>query len=286
MDTQVSAAEVSAQAIEALRQQVEIEEQAWAAVTAQRERAVNEERQRLEAVQSEYQHGLWLEALGADLLSGLNARFTPRGMVLLYRGCTREFISQNHFHHGTAAVLQAILTWIKDVDDGYAAQEEDRQAQQAGIQRIVAALNRVQSDEDFRTIEIPWDLEGRVEIAEAEEQAQVRARAAREEREARRLELQKAAFYPFVFYRVHYGILAMDDEGRYVEREYVDSLTAECDHQGWWYPVSGGHPVRVANVYQVERIEVCEHTEMPGWCARHEVEFGKIQVPPADVERL
>lgn len=192
---------------------------------------------------------------------------------------------------GDPEVAAALNTAQKRLEEAVArAEEERRQAMEAEIAKLLGQLGSVQNWSEWRALRNRIDysdpyIYSDSRIREALEEVRERLEAQDEERERRRLEAQAQAFYPFRYYRVHYGVVAFDDGERYLDIGYFGCLRPEPNEDGWWYPVDD-YPVRVANLIKVERIEVREPDEMPCWCPRQDTEWGEILVPPAEAERL
>lgn len=108
------------------------------------------------------------------------------------------------------------------------------------------------------------ELEQRRQERLAEEAARAEAEAARKEMEAGRARIQAEVWWPFVVYRVEYGIVARDEDGDaldFADTASVFSLQAEPAGDGWWPLVhqwSGERlaPRRFAHVVSVERLEI------------------------------
>lgn len=276
-------AEISAQAIAVLRQVVEMEK----AMEAEHQRKCQQEEDEAKEINRAYrieqQRKAWEAAVGAELLSGMAATFTEFGIVLQYRGeCER--IDLFKLRPGKMP-QEVIYNWIQEVDCTCVAREKSMQAQQVEIQRVVAAFEQVQTADEFREVEIPWDIEGRVEVAEVRDRAWERVRLEEEERQRCWQELQEAAFYPFVYYRVYYPLVATDDGQMYVDQDTIVSLAPEPVN-GWWVRADGRPPVQLPHVCMIERIEVRAVDDLPGWCHYQDSVFGSIKVVPVDAERL
>jgi hypothetical protein len=113
-----------------------------------------------------------------------------------------------------------------------------------------------------------------------------RMRKADELREAQRAQAEREAFRPFVFYRVHYGVVAHDDEETFVETRSIDALYhPDGNTFGAWMPVRG-YPVELTHLVMVEHVAVTSVEELPGWCPKVETEWGSIRVAPDDAKFL
>jgi len=113
------------------------------------------------------------------------------------------------------------------------------------------------------------------------------------ERERRRAQTEQAAFFPFVVYRVEYGVVAeSDDEDepqRYVDTKTFDCLAERPDTGGYFLTLSG-RTFKPAHIVGIERLTVktiIELKAMP-WARsyRSETEHGYVYVPPERAERV
>lgn len=133
--------------------------------------------------------------------------------------------------------------------------------------------------------------EALLRIEEERKQTEGRAREARalEEKQKRedeaRNRMQSEVFYPFVVYKINYGVVVTFDDGDVmVESNAAYSLRPEPDAGGWWTFVSSisGEEIRqmrVANLISVERLEI---TEPGNLCSR----VDGVWYPPVGAERL
>jgi hypothetical protein len=104
-------------------------------------------------------------------------------------------------------------------------------------------------------------------------------REAREEQEQKRAAAELAAFRPFVFYQVTYGIVADEDGARYADTSHFDSLRDAPTGDGYWLTVQGKE-IHIVHWVTVERIHVVEAADLPVWCPLVKTEWGNIRVPP------
>ena len=130
-----------------------------------------------------------------------------------------------------------------------------------------------------------------VEFALLEQEARQRnevvkaERAQWEENEAKLVEAQLAAFVPFVYYQVTYGVVADEDGERYTDTIHFDSLLDHPFANGYWRMI-GGAEKRVEHLVSVERKYVQFAEVMPSWCPRVYTPFGAIAVLPDGAEHL
>jgi len=130
-----------------------------------------------------------------------------------------------------------------------------------------------------------------IEFALLEQEAKKRneavktERAQREENESKLVEAQLAAFVPFVYYQVTYGVVADEDGELYANMIHFDSLLDHPFANGYWRMI-GGAEKRVEHLVSVERKYVRFAEVMPGWCPRMDTPFGAIAVVPEGAERL
>jgi len=124
------------------------------------------------------------------------------------------------------------------------------------------------------------------ELELARQQAYNRFNIHEEAREEKRQQAERDAFHPFVYYRVHYTLVAVDQDTveRYVDTRYIETLNPTPNEQGWWLPVVGA-PVRFPNIAKVEHIAITEPDVMPSWCPIRNTELGPIQVPPEGADQ-
>lgn len=98
---------------------------------------------------------------------------------------------------------------------------------------------------------------------------------------------QKAAFFPFCYYEIRYGLVALDEAGdNYVAPERLLVLHAD-PAEGGWYITIDGRRVRVLHPATVERIECLELDQLPVDAPLAVTEDGMYyRVPPVGAERL
>lgn len=102
-------------------------------------------------------------------------------------------------------------------------------------------------------------------------------------------ELETAAFYPFRYFRVYYGLLV----DRYTD-EADDTLIEEQSQEALTYPTPGGEYIdahgkciRALHISRIETINVLTLAEMPWFAPCLEAEDGtRYRVPPVQCERL
>jgi hypothetical protein len=192
------------------------------------------------------------------------------------------------------------------------AEEEQRRKQeaaQAQAEALLKALEQVQTWGELLQVElsaparpyfdayieklvIPYTNETLKRVYDAYEAARVRAREHREKTEAARQQAEREAFFPFLYYRVHYGIVAVDVDGDC----YVDTRTVDVLHvplipilpfsRRWWSPADGSDEMQLLHVVRIDRVRVESVDQMPHWCPTWVTEFGAIRVPPEDAGRL
>jgi len=163
----------------------------------------------------------------------------------------------------------------------------------------LATLDECQAPEQLShtvtTLELKWpDRHERIATAAA---AWHEAQHIKDNREAERqlmLERQAEVWYPFVIYRVRYGILCQDDDDRLLvdHRQLVgsESVYATCWHandDGWWEVLQAGDgliQMRLEHLVSVERIEVHTLDEVPSGLGLRSGDG--VIVPPPGVIRL
>lgn len=102
-------------------------------------------------------------------------------------------------------------------------------------------------------------------------------------------ELEAAAFYPFRYFRVYYGILAE----RYAEDE-DETLIEEQSEEALTYPAPGGEyinahgkRIRALHISRIETVNVWTLAELPWFAPRVKTEDGIVyRVPPEQCVRL
>ena len=101
-------------------------------------------------------------------------------------------------------------------------------------------------------------------------------------------ELEAAAFYPFRYFRVYYGIMVERDP------DEDETLIAEQSEEALTYPTPGGEyinahgkVIRALHISRIETVNVWTLKEMPWFASRMKAEDGIVyRVPPAQCVRL
>lgn len=159
----------------------------------------------------------------------------------------------------------------------------------AELELLLAQIASVTSWEELTKLndsrwEFLWKF--RRETVEAWVAAEARLRAKDGEREKKRVCAEEAAFCPFVFYEVTYGIVAQEGEREpLVDTGRILSLRSEAGQDGWWVTVDGAQ-VRLAHLVMVEKKRVTRRQRMTWWCPTKATEWGEIRVPPSGAQLL
>ena len=126
-------------------------------------------------------------------------------------------------------------------------------------------------------------LEGALSPDEFDAKLDARRRvlqAQEDERERRRVELERERFVPWRFYRVWFSVMAQED-GRepVLGREWLLTFNPDRRPDGWYGTVHG-QCARPENVFLVEAMDVRSPADLPAWCPKEQTEFGLIRVKP------
>lgn len=124
------------------------------------------------------------------------------------------------------------------------------------------------------------------EILDAIEATRERLNKEYEQREARRIQAQAEAFYPFYFYRIHYALVVLEDDEQYVGTHSIHSLSPDPDEDGWYTDVQYNQRQRLKHVCRVEQFSISEPDNILFWCPTRETEWGTIRIPPPGAERV
>lgn len=156
---------------------------------------------------------------------------------------------------------------------------------------VAELLQKVAETDSFADLEYAERLCGYDErVVDAAACAAERIQVKEAMRKLAREGAEREAFYPFVWYRVTYAFIAIDDEGAgcaFLDTAFFRTLHAEPDADGWWFPFPPASVRRVAHLVSVERVE-CRTVEgmKDIGCPIRLTEWGWIQVPPEGCERL
>jgi len=215
-----------------------------------------------------------------EKLAGADRRYEYRNAIMLVDN--NDLADDPEIRAVLEATQARILRAEEEVTANNAATRE------AEIQDVIAALNRVpvgETLEDLRPTCRQHMNDRRV--ADAWDAANERVEAADAAREEKRSQLELEAFFPFVYYRVEYALVAYDGDESYLDTRWASSLYDQPDSHDWWLLIGEPNPVRLANVVRTIRVPVLLPRDIPtdaGWLTQ-ETEWGTIHLPPLGCER-
>lgn len=167
---------------------------------------------------------------------------------------------------------------------------------EAQVESVLAQYAHVTTWEEYRQIDDYYvrdddRVRAAVQATCAHLQQLSEERRVREEqeayvREARRQAAQAAAFFPFRYYLLRYGLVALDEEGQsYVAPQTEFVRHAVPDTEGW-YTTLDGRQIRILHPAALELVRCRDMQHLPAQAPWIKTEDGTFQVPPAGVERL
>lgn len=230
-----------------------------------------------------------LEQRRAEFKAALPAAAAEADSLAAYR---HLYAGIRELHLEDDPAVTAILSALK------ARLEALEQARyEAQVESVLAQYAHVTTWEEYRQIDdyyVRDDARVRAvvqatceHLQRLSEEQRVREEQEAYAREERRRAARDAAFFPFRYYLVRYGLVAWDEEHDHlcVEPEILAVRHALPDADGWYITLDG-RKVKIFHPAIVQLVECRDTQHLPAQAPWVKTEDGTFQVPPAGVERL